>query len=89
MNMKARIKNIYFWTGILGAIGLALGISIENFTSWSGLGWAILESLKNPALVIPMIMTLIGILVDPSTGGWRDSNLEEEKELSDGVEDDE
>ena len=73
MNIKARFKNPYFWIGVFGTIGMALGITLENFTEWSALGSAILESLKNPALVIPMLMSLVGIFVDPSTGGFRDN----------------
>lgn len=76
MDIKARFKNIFFWFGILGTIGTAFGITLSNFTTWDALGFAIVESFKNPALVIPMIMTLAGIFVDSSTGGWRDSKPE-------------
>jgi phi LC3 family holin len=71
--MKKRIRNPYFWIGILGTIGMALGITLENFTTWATLGSAIWESFKNPALVIPMLMTLVGVYVDPSTGGFKDA----------------
>ena len=76
MNIKARFKNIWFWIGILGTIGTAFGITLSNFTTWSGLGIAIVESFKNPALVIPMIMSVIGIFVDPSTSGLKDGGAE-------------
>jgi len=84
--MEKRIRNPFFWIGLLGTIGMALGITIENFTTWGMLGNAIIESLKNPALVIPMVMAVVGVFVDPSTGGWRDHAPEENAELSNGDE---
>jgi len=84
MNLNARFKNVNFWIGIVGTIGTALGITLSNFTTWPELGNAVMESLKNPALVIPMAMTVWGILVDSSTKGWKDYNPEADKELTNG-----
>ena len=34
INWKVRVKNPYFWVGLLGVILSAMGVSADMFTSW-------------------------------------------------------
>ena len=43
MNIKLRVKNIYFWLGGIGVIFSAAGIDIQTMTSWG----LLLDAFKN------------------------------------------
>lgn len=72
MNMKDRVKNIYFWIGILGVMLSSSGLVFEELTSWKLLFEGIMSVLSNPVTLLSMIMTTLGVFVDPTTSGFRD-----------------
>lgn len=72
MNMKDRVKNIYFWIGILGVMLSSSGLVFEELTSWKLLFEGIMSVLSNPVALSSMIMTTLGVFVDPTTSGFRD-----------------
>ena len=74
MNLKVRIKNPYFWIGLLGVILTAMGISPEMLTSWSAVWEAIVGLALNPFMIGSVIIAVIGVLVDPTTSGIGDSS---------------
>jgi len=74
INWKIRAKNPYFWLGLGGAILAASGISPESITSWSMIGQVLLDFISNPFAVISVIITIIGIIADPTTAGIADSS---------------
>ena len=74
MNLKVRIKNPYFWVGVIGAILTAMGINPEMLTSWGAVWEAILNLVQNPFMIGSVIFALIGIFVDPTTAGIGDSS---------------
>lgn len=73
INFKVRFKNIYFWIGLVGVVLAAMGISPETLTSWGVVWDAILAFVKNPFMIGSVIMAVVGVLVDPTTGGLKDS----------------
>ena len=73
MNLKVRMKNPYFWIGVVGVILTAMGISPEMLTSWGAVWEAIVNLLQNPFMIGSVIIALVGIFVDPTTAGIGDS----------------
>jgi phi LC3 family holin len=73
MNLKVRIKNPYFWIGLLGVVLTAMGISPEVLTSWGAVWEAILNFIQNPFMIGSVIVALVGVFVDPTTAGIGDS----------------
>lgn len=74
INWKVRVKNPYFWIGMLGVILSAMGVSPEMFTSWSAVGNQLIEFINNPFMIGGVVAAIIGVLVDPTTGGVSDSS---------------
>lgn len=70
--MNKRVKNVYFWIGVIGVIFTASGINPETITSWDILIKNILSVLSNPYLLASVVMAIIGIVVDPTTPGIKD-----------------
>lgn len=74
INMKVRVKNPYFWIGLLGVVLAAMGISPEMLTSWGAVIDAIKELVMNPFMLGSVIAAVIGVLNDPTTAGIKDSS---------------
>lgn len=72
-NLKVRIKNPWFWIGLLGVIFTAMGVSPDMFTSWEILWENILELVKNPFLLGSVGIAVLGVFIDPTTAGVGDS----------------
>ena len=74
INWKVRLKNPYFWFGLVAVILTAVGAKPEMFTSWS----ILLEQLKafigNPFLIGCTLVAVVGYLNDPTTNGLSDSS---------------
>ena len=88
MNLKVRIKNPYFWVGVIGVILTAMGINPEMLTSWGAVWEAIVNLVQNPFMIGSVIIALLGIFVDPTTAGIGDSSqalayLEPKKDAED------
>ena len=75
MNIQDRFKNPYFILGLLGVVFSAAGINVETLTSWHLLWQGILNILGNPFLLASVIAAVLGIFVDPTTKGFKDSGL--------------
>lgn len=72
MNIKLRVKNIYFWLGVIGVIFSAAGIDIQTMTSWELLLDAFKNILMNPVLLASVIAAIVGVFVDTSSPGLKD-----------------
>ena len=70
--MNNRMKNPYFWVGIIGVIITAMGISPEMLTSWDLVKEHLLGALSNPFMLGSIGITVLGIFVDPTTKGLGD-----------------
>ena len=73
LNWKVRIKNFYFWVGLVGVILSAMGVSPEMLTSWGAVWEAIKELVSNPFMIGSVVLAVVGVLVDPTTSGIGDS----------------
>lgn len=73
MNFKVRIKNPWFWVGLVGVVLTAMGISPEMLTSWGAVKEAFFELIGNPYMLGSVIVAVLGIFIDPTTKGITDS----------------
>ena len=73
MNIQVRIKNPWFWVGLIGTILTAMGVSPEMFTNWGAVYEAIIGLLSNPFQIGCVILAVLGGFVDPTTSGISDS----------------
>lgn len=72
--MTKRFKNPYFWVGLLGVIFTAMGVDTTTLTTWQSVIDAFKGLLYNPFLLVTVAMAVLGVFVDPSTGGLKDGN---------------
>ena len=77
INWKVRLKNPVFWVGLAVAIVLpiltSLGMSWEDMTTWAALGNALLQAVKNPVILVSVLVTVWNLINDPTTKGLPDS----------------
>lgn len=78
INWKVRAKNPVFWANIIAAILLPIlaymGLSWEDMTSWVALGGILVEAVKNPVILVSVLVSVWNALNDPTTAGISDSN---------------
>lgn len=77
INWKVRANNWVWWAQVICAIVLPLivgtGAKWEEMTSWALLGKTLFEAIKNPVVVVSMIVSLWTSITDPTTKGIGDS----------------
>lgn len=73
INWKVRVKNPYFWIGLLGIVLSAMGVSADMFTSWGAVVEQAKALISNPYMIGSVIMALLGAILDPTTAGITDS----------------
>lgn len=71
--MNDRYKNPYFWFGFIGVLFSAAGVSLESLTSWDILFGNLMNILDNPFLLGSVIVALVGVWVNPTTKGLKDT----------------
>lgn len=69
MNMSSKLKNPYFWLGVVSIIFATANIRIEDLTSWGLLFDAIKSIGSNPAVLFYITGALIGVWNDNSKPG--------------------
>lgn len=74
VNMLVRIKNPWFWVGLLGIIMTAMGVSPEMFTSWAVVWEQFVALISNPFMLFSVALAVLGVFVDPTTAGTGDSH---------------
>ena len=77
VNLLLRFKNPYFWfqlsTAFIMPILTYFGAAWQDMTSWSALGAVLLCAIKNPVVVVAVVMSVWNVLTDPTTKGFADS----------------
>ena len=77
INWKVRLRNPVFWANLAAAVVLPilayLGLNWQDMTTWGALGSALLEAVKNPVIVVSVLVSVWNLLVDPTTKGVSDS----------------
>ena len=75
LNIPVRLKNPWFWVGLLATILAAMGIEPAMFTSWPLVWDSIVGLVSNPFQLGCVILAVLGVFVDPTTKGVGDSSL--------------
>ena len=73
INIPVRFKNPWFWVGLCGTILAAMGVSPEMFTSWGAVWEAVVNMVRNPYMLVSVVLAVLGVFVDPTTSGISDS----------------
>ena len=73
INWKVRLKNPYFWFGLVAIILTAVGAEPEIFTSWDILVGQVKQLLGNPFALGCVVAAIVGYVNDPTTSGITDS----------------
>lgn len=75
INIPVRLKNPWFWVGVVSVALTAIGLDPSMFTSWDALYNAILDVLSNPFLLASTALAVLAVFIDPTTAGVQDSNI--------------
>lgn len=73
LNILVRMKNPWFWVGLVGVLLTAIGVEPAMLTSWGILWDNIVALVSNPFLLGSAVVAILGVLVDPTTSGASDS----------------
>ncbi len=73
INWKVRVKNPYFWFGLVAIVLAAVGAKPEMFTSWTILITQCKSLLSNPFALGCVVVAVVGYINDPTTQGITDS----------------
>jgi phi LC3 family holin len=73
INIPVRLKNPWFWVGLVGVVMSAMGVSPDMFTSWGAVWDAIVNLVSNPFMLGSVVLAVLGVFVDPTTAGIFDS----------------
>lgn len=73
INIPVRMKNPWFWVGVVSVALTAIGVDTTTFTSWGAVWSAIVDVVSNPFQLGTMILAILAIFIDPTTAGVGDS----------------
>lgn len=73
INWSVRLKNPYFWIGLLGVILTAMGVEPSTLTSWTAVINSLKSFISNPYMIVSVIVAVLGVINDPTTKGITDS----------------
>ena len=77
INWTVRFKNPVFWAQIAVAIVVPIltyfGFAWEDMTTWEAFGNLFVEAVKNPVVVLSVLVSLFNAINDPTTKGLSDS----------------
>lgn len=77
INWKVRFKNPMFYAqliiAVLTPILAYMGITAQDLTSWGALGEVLFEAIKNPYVLMLVVVSVYNAVVDPTSTGISDS----------------
>ena len=74
VNIPVRMKNPWFWVGIVSVAITAIGVDPQTFTSWAAVWDGIVSVLSNPVQLVTMCLAVLAVFIDPTTAGVTDSD---------------
>lgn len=79
MNWKIKVQNPAFWygmvIGIFSIIGGYFGITAPDLTSWTVVTNTLGAAIASPYVVGMIVVYVMGLFIDLSTFGWKDSEV--------------
>ena len=77
INWKVRFKNPMFYAqliiAVLTPILAYMGITAQDLTSWGALGGVLFEAVKNPYVLVLVVVSVYNAIIDPTSTGITDS----------------
>lgn len=77
INWKVRFKNPMFYAqliiAVLTPILAYMGITAQDLTSWGALGEVLFEAIKNPYVLMLVVVSVYNAIIDPTSTGISDS----------------
>jgi len=73
LNYEVRLKNPWFWIGVVSVSLTAIGVDPQTFTSWRSVFDGLLAVLSNPVQLVTVILSILSVFIDPTTSGLTDS----------------
>lgn len=77
INFAVRFKNPIFLVQLFMSVLLPIlayaGLTVQDMTSWGILLNTFVEAFKNPYVVGTIIVSVWGVITDPTTKGFKDS----------------
>ena len=73
VNIPVRMKNPWFWVGVVSVAITAIGVDPQTFTSWAAVWEGIKAVLSNPVQLVTMCLAVLSVFIDPTTAGLSDS----------------
>nr|DAW56258.1 MAG TPA: holin [Caudoviricetes sp.] len=73
VNIPVRLKNPWFWVGVVSIIITAIGLDPTTMTSWGAVLDAAEAVLRNPVQLVTAVLAVLAVFVDPTTAGLSDS----------------
>ena len=69
LDKHPKIKNPYFWLGMVAIIFASAGVDVATLSSWPLLVAALLSIVNNPFTLLCVILALLAMFNDNSTCG--------------------
>ena len=73
MNWKVRMRNPWFWVGIVSAVVSALRVDVNALTSWGAVWSCLAGIIENTLQLGTLCLTVLSVFIDPTTAGLGDS----------------
>lgn len=77
INWKIRFKNPMFYAQLVIAIFTPIlaymGMTAQDLTSWQALGGLLFDAIKNPYVLLLVVVSIYNAVIDPTTTGISDS----------------
>ncbi len=73
VNIPVRLKNPWFWVGVVSIVVTSIGIDPATMTTWGAVWAAALAVLHNPVQLVTAVLAVLAVFIDPTTAGLSDS----------------
>lgn len=73
VNIPVRLKNPWFWVGVISIVVTAIGIDPATMTTWGAVWAAARDVLHNPVQLVTAVLAVLAVFIDPTTAGLTDS----------------
>lgn len=73
INIPVRMKNPWFWVGVVSVALTAVGVDPQLFTSWGAVWDGVCAVLRNPVQLGAAALAVLAVFIDPTTSGITDS----------------
>lgn len=93
INFKVRFKNpifiAQFILAVLTPVLAYAGLTMKDITTWKALGDLIIGAISNPYVLSLVVISVWNCITDPTTPGFKDSDMAIEYTVPGGFEPDE